>query len=209
MLNWPSVVSPSARNRSRWSAERAPGAREVMLDAVERERIVAGGHRRVGGEDRRCAAPPRAPRRTSMPRLDVLVDALQDDERGVAFVQMPDGRRDAERPERADAADAEDDFLLQARLPVAAVETRREVAILRRVLLEAGVEQVQGDAPDRTLPDVGQHRAVAERHRDDAGRPSGLSACSMATSGQFEPLVASCCQPSGGDMSGGSTPADT
>ena len=102
-----------------------------------------------------------------------IADALQHDERGVPFVQVPDRRRRAERLERADAADAEDDFLLDARLAVAAVEPRRQLAVPRRVLLEIGVEQVQLHAAEPHAPHLHQHAAVAERHRDDAGLAVG------------------------------------
>ena len=104
----------------------------------------------------------------SRPSRDVLVDALQDDESRVPFVQVPHGRCNPERAQRANAADAEDDLLLQTGFAIAAVETRREIAILRRVLLETRVEQVQVDAADPDFPDVGQHGAIAKRHRDDA-----------------------------------------
>ena len=73
----------------------------------------------------------------------MLADALQHDERRVAFVEVPDGRVEPERAQRPHAADAEDDLLLDARLAVAAVEARRELAIPRRVLLEIGVEQIE------------------------------------------------------------------
>ena len=102
---------------------------------------------------------------------------------------MPHRRRDAERAQRADAADAENDFLLQARFAIAAVESRGEIAILRRVLFEAGVEQVQRDAADRHFPDVGQHGAIAERHRDDARRSVGLQRLLDGDVGPVEPLV--------------------
>ena len=78
---------------------------------------------------------------------------------------MPSARK------RAHAADAEDDFLLDARLAIAAVEARRQLAIPRRVLGEIGVEQEQPHAPEPHAPHRGQHRAIAQRHRGDA-RPA-------------------------------------
>ena len=77
--------------------QRAPGAREVMLDRLEREGVVP---RRTGVWVVKIVV-----RRTSGERgveVDVpssmqLVDPLQDDEGGVSFVQVPDGRRDPER----------------------------------------------------------------------------------------------------------------
>ena len=61
-----------------------------------------------------------------------------------------------------------------ARVAVAAVQPRRQLAIPRRVLFEIGVEQVELDAADADAPDGDEHRAVAERHRGDAGLPSGV-----------------------------------
>ena len=78
---------------------------------------------------------------------------------------MPSARK------RADAADAEDDFLLDAGLAIAAVEARRQLAIPRRVFREVGVEQEQPHAAEAHAPHRGQHRAIAERHGGDA-RPA-------------------------------------
>ena len=116
---------------------------------------------------------------------------------GVPLVQVPDGRRDAQRAQRAHAADAENDFLLQPRLAVAAVEPGGQLAILRRVLFETGVEEIQA-APGRrrifqTLVSTARSPSgTATMH----GVPSGFSACSMATSGQFSRSYVSCCHPS-------------
>ena len=105
---------------------------------------------------------------------------------GVAFVQVEDAGFDAERLQRADAADAEDDLLLDARLAIAAVEPRRQLAIPRRVLLEVGVEQVQRHAAEAHAPDRDQHRAIAERHRGDARLAVAASvAGSIGASAQF------------------------
>ena len=100
--------------------------------------------------------------------LDEIADALQHDEGRVPFVEVEDRRLDAERLQRADAADAEDDFLLHAGFAVAAVQARRQLAVPRRVLLEIGVEQVQLHAADPHAPDRDEHRAIAERHGGDA-----------------------------------------
>ena len=78
-----------------------------------------------------------------------------------------------ERAQDADAADAEDDFLLDAHLAIAAVEAGRELAIPGRVLLEVGVEQIQLRAPEPHAPHRDEHRSIAERHRDDAGLAVG------------------------------------
>ena len=77
-------------------ADLAPRAGEVFLDQVEREGIVAGRHRRVRREHGR--APDlfeRVVERAAL--LDDLANALQRDERRVAFVEVPHRRRDAKR----------------------------------------------------------------------------------------------------------------
>ena len=84
--------------------------------------------------------------------LHQVAQALQDQERRVPFVDMPDRGLEAERGERAHPADAEHDLLLDAGGAVAAVELMRDVAILRVVFLEVGVEQVQGHAAGPHLP---------------------------------------------------------
>ena len=147
--------------------ERAPASREVLLDHVEGERVVAGRHRRVRREHGRLA--------NLLERIvegralfDEIADPLQHDEAGVPFVQVKDRRIGAERLERADAADAEDDFLLDAGLAIAAVEPRREFAIPRRVLGEIGVQEVQLHAAGAHAPHLHQHRAFADRHCRDA-----------------------------------------
>ena len=150
----------------------APAAREVLFDLVERERVVTGRHRCVGGEHRRAAHRGHGLVERGA-ALDVFADALQRDERRVAFVQVPHRGRDAQRAQRAHAADAEDHLLLDAHLAIAAVEARRELAIPRRVLREIGVEQEQAHAPEPNPPDRGQHRAIAERHRGHAGAAFG------------------------------------
>ena len=57
--------------------------------------------------------------------LGQVPNALEYDEAGVSFVQVEHRRVGAERLQRADAADAEDDLLLDARFAIAAVEARR------------------------------------------------------------------------------------
>ena len=182
------VVVAEREERVAVGAERAPRAGEVRLDQAERERVVSGRHRRVRGEDRRPAhrVERRFERRAA---LDLIADALQDDERRVSFVQVPGRRLDAHGLEDADAADAEDDLLLDARLAVAAVEPRRELAIPGRVLLEIGVEEEEPDAAEPHLPDRHEHGAIPERHGDDAGAAVGPDGWLDRRIGPVEALV--------------------
>ena len=123
------------------------------------------------------------------PRFDLIADALQDDERRVALVQVPGGRLDAHGLEDADAADAEDDLLLDARLAVASIETRRELAIPGRVLLEIGVEEEEPHAAEPHLPDRHEDGAIPERHGDDARAAVGSDGAFDRRIGPVQTLV--------------------
>ena len=137
-------------------AHRVAQRPEVLLDEIRREAIVAGRHRRVGGEDDvRGDDAQRFVRRQAL-ALHPLPRELERGERAVTFVQVGDARRVAERPQRPRAADAEQQLLADAGPLVAAVEPRRQLAILGRVAFDVRVEQ--------------QQRAAAHRHRPDARR---------------------------------------
>ena len=85
------VVRARARGTRRDAPEGAPGAGQMRFDQVEGKRVVAGRHRRVRREH--GGAPDFLERVSKLrPVLDQLADALQHDERGVPFVQMPDRR---------------------------------------------------------------------------------------------------------------------
>ena len=109
--------------------------------------------------ERRVEAPP---------FLAEIADTLQHDESRVPFVEVIRGRITSHCLERAHAADSQDDLLLHPRLAVAAVESRRQLAIPRRVLLEVGVEQIQLYAAEMHEPHRHQHCPVAKRHGGDA-----------------------------------------
>ena len=105
--------------------------------------------------------------------IEELVDALQHHEAGVALVQVPHRGIEAEGAQGADAADAQDDLLLDAGLAIAAVQARGQLAIPGRVLLEIGVEQIEVGMSQLDVPHRDQHGALAERHGDDAGLAVG------------------------------------
>ena len=84
----------------------------------------------------------------------------------MALVAVVDVVPDAHGTQRADAADAEQDLLLEAVLPVAAVEVVGDLTVLVEVGLEIGVEQVEVRAAHLTAPYAGRERAARERHGD-------------------------------------------
>src|SRR5688572_9353436 len=98
------------------------------------------------------------------------------------FVQVPGGGSDAERAQGLDAADAEDDFLLQPANAITAIQTCRQLAVSRRVLIDVGVEQLEHDAAGADLPDGDAYRTVADRNGDTARR-------SVAGDGRFDRAI--------------------
>ena len=63
-------------------------------------------------------------------------DAFEGEESGMAFVHVIDGRTKAESFERANATDAEQNFLLEAHVEVAAVELRGDGAMFGTIARE-------------------------------------------------------------------------
>jgi len=104
-----------------------------------------------------------------------VADALDADERGMSFVAMEHIVLDAQCAQCADTADTEQDFLLEAVLPVAAVEVVGDLAVFLEVGLEIRVEQVEIRAADLAFPDARRKRTP--REGDGDGQPvAGLVA---------------------------------
>ena len=95
---------------------------EVLLDQVAVEAVVAGGHGRVGGEDGVLRHLAQGGVEAHAVVLHVVADGLQRGEGAVALVEMIDAGHDAQRLQRAHAADAGDQLLADAGAVVAAVE---------------------------------------------------------------------------------------
>ena len=99
---------------------------EVLLHQRGREPVVAGGHRRVGGEDRhrRDVAHHLAERQAG--RLDLPADHLQRREGAVPLVEVQHRGGDLQGVQGPDAADAQEQLLADAGPGIAAVEPRRQ-----------------------------------------------------------------------------------
>ena len=140
-------VAAGRRQAERPELELAEDALQVRRDRRLGEVVVAGGHRRVRGEH--GVRRDRLGRRLERQALGhQAAHALEHQERGVALVDVPHRRLVPDRRERARAAHAEHDLLLQARDAVAAVEPVRDVLVALVVLPQVGVEQVERDVPD-------------------------------------------------------------
>ena len=79
---------------------------------------------------------------------------------------MIDRRIDAELSQKSDAAHAEDFFLDDARLGIAAVEMPGNEAVDLAVAAEIGVEQIQRNAADPCQPRLSENLASADLYRD-------------------------------------------
>ena len=133
MLNMPSSpgARPSASSCSSGRPIELGDAAEMLEEQVIGERIVARGHRRVRGEHA-LRGDRLEPGLEAEARGQLLAQQLERQERRMAFVHVPDGGREAERAQRAHAADAEHHFLRDAVRLVAAVEAEGDVAVGRR-----------------------------------------------------------------------------
>ena len=104
---------------------------EVLFDQIGAEAIMAGGHRRMRGEDDFARNLLRGSVEVQAFFFHAVADGLEDREAAVAFVQMQNAGRDAHGLERAKAADAEQQLLADAGARIAAVKARGGFADLR------------------------------------------------------------------------------
>ncbi len=120
----------------------AQGA-EVLFDQMGREAIMAGRNGRVRREDDLPGHAAAGLLEAQPFALHPLADHFQAGKRAVPFVEMQHARDDAQGPQRLHAADAQQQLLPDPRPLVAAVEPRRQAAILRRISLDVRIEQVR------------------------------------------------------------------
>ena len=94
----------------------------MLFDQIRIEAIMAGGNRRVSGEDHF----PRHARHRAFKAdalfLHAAADRFQHRKSAVPFVQVKNARRDAHGFERAETADAQQQLLPDSRARVSAVE---------------------------------------------------------------------------------------
>ena len=151
---------------------------EVLFDEIGREAIVAGRHRRMRGEHHLRGDATRGFFEADAFAVHAAANELERGERAVPLVEMDDAGRDAERGERLDAADAEQQLLPDADTVVAAVESGGQLAILGTVALDVGVEQQQR-RPARPPSARRARRSCPVRVSISTvtGRPSRVAGC--------------------------------
>ena len=185
MSNWPrspSVPRPSSRTRSTGTPPAVEQRAGDAPDEVGVEPLVAGRDRRVDRED--AVAPDRRP--GVLERLaggDELAGALGEQERRVALVEVPDRRREAEGADRPDAADAQDELLVEAHLAAADVQDVRDRPVVVGVLRQVRVEQQDRHAADLGEPDRDRQVAPGQLDVTVSGRPDRVLDARRAAAG--------------------------
>src|SRR5688572_20424077 len=87
-----------------------------------------------------------------LPTQHALANTLENHERRVTFVRMKDRWLKTKGPENANASDSQNDLLPYAVILVPAIETRRELPVRRRILVDLGIHQVESQSRKTDLP---------------------------------------------------------
>ena len=140
-------------------------ARELLDDPIRRKHVMPGADGRMRREHRRCGN--RLERRLELQSARrVFAQPLEHRERGVALVDVPDGRRETERAQHAHACRRRARPLAAAAAPRRPVQRRGDLAVVRRVLGHVGIEEQHRERGRRRL---------ARRARRSFDRASGKS----------------------------------
>ena len=172
----PSTPRPSSRialGRSRPAPSPSSSGAASRRTRSASKRSLPAETGRVDGEHARRGGPARGP----SSRVDAgghqLAGPLDEQERRVALVEVPGRGRDAQRAERPDAADAQDQLLVEAHLAAADVQDVGDRPVGLVVVGHVGVQQQQRHAADLGQPDGDVHgRGRAARRARGAGRRS-------------------------------------
>ena len=133
----------------------------MLFDQTRVEAVMAGGHRRVRREDHFARNARHGLVEIQAFLLHAAANRFEHRKSAVPFVQVQHAGRDAHGLQRAEAADAQQQFLADSNAPIAAVEPRSQFAILRRISFDVRIEQQQIAASHLHAPDLGADRAAA------------------------------------------------
>ncbi len=131
---------------------------EMLFHQTAVKAVVAGGHGRVRGEDSVLCDFANGVVKRHAVFFHPFADSLECGKSAVTFVQVVHTRRDAHGAERLDAADAEDQLLANAGAMITAIKSAGKLAIFGTALFDIAIEQVQIDAADLNVPDLGKQR---------------------------------------------------
>ncbi len=158
------------------AAEPEPGyvAREIAVHQIRGESIVTGDHRGVAREHRSARGQLTGLVERELLGFHQTARMLERQKRRMPLVHVVDAGLDSHGFQRAIAADAEQDLLLESRLAVAAVELVGDIPILgARILRDVGVQQVERHSADIDAPDARHHVAPRKLHRNRPRRAVG------------------------------------
>ena len=147
-----------------------PHRTDALLHLVGRERVVPGGHRRVGREHAARAHPAHGVRER-VPARHQLSHPLHQHEGSVPFVGVPGGWVVPQGAQHAHAADAEHPFLPQPQVGAAGVEPMGQPAVGRIVLLEVRVQEQNRHPAHHHAPGAHAHGAPGQPY----GRETGIA----------------------------------
>ena len=134
-----------------------------IIHQRRREPVVPGLDRRVRGEMavRLCLCERVG---IIFPGGHFFADQFQREKRRMAFVHVEERWFDAERAQQPHAADAQQNFLHDARGAVAAVNAQSQIAEMLLVLRQVRVEQINGSATDIDAPRLEHDDVHADFH---------------------------------------------
>src|SRR5258708_6397087 len=84
----------------------------------------------------------------------------------MSFVHVEHVGLDPERGESFHAAYPEHDFLAHAHLEIATIKLRGDASVLRVILGNVGIEEVDVHAPDAQFPNPGENFPIQNRYRN-------------------------------------------
>jgi hypothetical protein len=146
-----------------------------VIDQIGMEPVDAGRHRRMRGEyvpgRRRLASFGKR----KLVFLHQRANAFQSQEGRMALVHVVDGGAQAQRRQGTDTADAQQDFLANAQIMIAAVKLVGDVPIFGPVVGDVGVEQAKGHPPHLRAPHLGFDHPAGILDLDRQGGPAQLA----------------------------------
>ena len=146
---------------------------QVLFDEVRAEAIVARRHRRVRGEHHFARNAVHRFVETQAFILHAIANGFEDRKSAVAFVEVQNARRDAHGFQGAKTSHAEQQFLPDSDARISAIETRRELDVLRGVPFNVRIQKQQIAAAHFHAPDFRADQSAARldlhRHRFAVG----------------------------------------
>ena len=127
---------------------------EVVIHEAGGKIVVSCRYGRVGGKDQTERGEDAGFGERELLRLHERANAFEVKECRVALVHVVDGRAQAESGECADATDAEQNFLLDAHIEIAAIELRGDGAVVWAIDGQIAIEKIDSDAANGNAPDA-------------------------------------------------------